>query len=149
MQGKMERNNVLKADQLMIGCWVYVGEKLVRVSQITKKKIGYHLHPSETRMRYARMCEIMPVPINSRLASTYNGLDDGVPLYWDNECKECEHQYYLNYRGVDVDVRYLHELQILLRALGFGNWLWFKKWDENPFTTDCNYKIVVFEKNDD
>ena len=49
--------------ELRIGNLVMYNGKVVKVEQITKHKIGYHTKPNETRMNYARLCEIEPIPI--------------------------------------------------------------------------------------
>ena len=110
---------MIRADDLTIGCDVLVNNVLVKVAAITKKKIGYHLKPCENRMRYARLCEVFPVPLSSALAEQFNdhlrqiGLIGIVYLYWDSECGDCSHQYCLCYKGNMHTVRYLHELQIV------------------------------------
>ena len=54
----------MKPTELRIGNLVMCNGEVVRVEQITKKKIGYHRHKGETRMNYARLFEIEPVPIS-------------------------------------------------------------------------------------
>ena len=53
----------MKPTELRIGNLVCYNGKVVKVEQITKHKIGYHTKPNETRMNYARLCEIEPIPI--------------------------------------------------------------------------------------
>ena len=53
----------MKPTELRIGNLVMYNGEVVRVEQITKKKIGYHRHKGETRMNYARLFEIEPIPI--------------------------------------------------------------------------------------
>ena len=57
----------MKPQELRIGNLVYYTGKVVRVEQITKHKIGYHTKPNETRMNYARLCDIKPIPITEEL----------------------------------------------------------------------------------
>ena len=57
----------MKPTELRIGNLVMYNGEVVRVEQITKKKIGYHTKPNETRMNYARLCEIEPIPITEDL----------------------------------------------------------------------------------
>lgn len=57
----------MEAQELRIGNLVYYTGKVVRVEQITKHKIGYHTKPNETRMNYARLCDIKPIPITDEL----------------------------------------------------------------------------------
>lgn len=57
----------MKPQELSIGNLVCYNGKVVKVEQITKHKIGYHTKPNETRMNYARLCEIEPIPITNEL----------------------------------------------------------------------------------
>ena len=57
----------MKPQELSIGNLVCYNGKVVKVEQITKKKIGYHRHKGETRMNYARLFEIEPIPITEEL----------------------------------------------------------------------------------
>lgn len=59
----------MRPQELSIGNLVYYTGKVVRVEQITKHKIGYHTKPNETRMNYARLSEIEPIPITEELLS--------------------------------------------------------------------------------
>ena len=63
----MTRKNDMKPQELRIGNLVNYNGKVVKVEQVTKKKIGYHRHKGETRMNYARLCEIEPIPITDEL----------------------------------------------------------------------------------
>ena len=54
----------MKPTDLRIGNLVMYNGEVVKVEQITKHKIGYHTKPNETRMNYARLCEIEPIPIS-------------------------------------------------------------------------------------
>lgn len=53
----------MKPTELRIGNLVLYEGKVVKVEQITKHKIGYHTKPNETRMNYARLWEVEPIPI--------------------------------------------------------------------------------------
>jgi len=57
----------MKPQELRIGNLVCYNGKVVKVKQITKHKIGYHTKPNETRMNYARLCDIEPIPITEEL----------------------------------------------------------------------------------
>lgn len=63
----MTRKNDMKPTELRIGNLVMYNGEVVRVEQITKEKIGYHRHKGETRMNYARLFEIEPIPITEEL----------------------------------------------------------------------------------
>ena len=53
----------MKPQELRIGNLVCYNGEVVKVEQITKNKIGYHRYKGETRMNYARLQEVEPVPI--------------------------------------------------------------------------------------
>ena len=57
----------MKPQESRIGNLVCYNGKVVKVEQITKRKIGYHTKPNETRMNYARLCEVEPIPITEGL----------------------------------------------------------------------------------
>ena len=57
----------MKPQESRIGNLVCYNGKVVKVEQITKRKIGYHTKPNETRMNYARLCEVEPIPITEEL----------------------------------------------------------------------------------
>ena len=57
----------MKPQELRIGNLVCYNGEVVKVEQITKNKIGYHRHKGETRMNYARLFEIEPIPITEEL----------------------------------------------------------------------------------
>ena len=53
--------------QLMIGDWVLVDRTPRKVESITKKKIGYHRKENETRLYYARLHDVEPIPLDETL----------------------------------------------------------------------------------
>ena len=50
----------------MIGDWVLVNGTPRRVEAITKKKIGYHITPTD-QLHYARLNEVFPIEITEEL----------------------------------------------------------------------------------
>lgn len=91
--------------ELSIGNLVCYNGKVVKVEQITKHKIGYHTKPNETRMNYARLCEIEPIPITEELL-TRCGFDRWGEIFYkdgfecardgDKWCMSCNcFEYYL------------------------------------------------------
>ena len=59
---------MIHAEKLQIGDWVkYTNPPYIQVASITKKKIGYHIKPNESRMHYVRLCEVEPIPITAEL----------------------------------------------------------------------------------
>lgn len=108
----------MKPQELRIGNLVCYNCKVVRVKQITKHKIGYHTKPYETRMNYARLCEIEPISIADELLLK-NGFEqcgyifkalfiemyevtNGWHLHIDNEKFET---------AIALTIKYLHQLQ--------------------------------------
>lgn len=59
--------NDMKPQELRVENLVCYNGEVVKVEQITKHKIGYHTKPNETRMNYARLCEVEPIPITEEL----------------------------------------------------------------------------------
>ena len=57
----------MKNSELRIGNLVKVNGEIVRVEQITKKKIGYHKEPRENVMHYARFVEVVPIEITEEI----------------------------------------------------------------------------------
>ena len=95
----------MKPTELRIGNLVMYNGEVVKVEQITKKKIGYHRHKGETRMNYARLCEIEPIPITDELLLN-NGFDRWGEIFYkdgfecardgDKWCMSCNcFEYYL------------------------------------------------------
>ena len=108
----------MKPQELSIGNLVCYNGKVVKVEQITKKKIGYHRHKGETRMNYARLFEIEPIPITDELLLE-NGfeqcdymfktlfiemyeVENGWHLHIDNEHFET---------ALSITIKYVHQLQ--------------------------------------
>lgn len=55
---------MIRADQLMIGDWVEVDGEPRQVCAITKKKIGYHITPTD-RLHYAKLHDVNPLKIET------------------------------------------------------------------------------------
>lgn len=114
----MTRKNDMKPTELRIGNLVMYNGEVVRVEMITKKKIGYHRHKGETRMNYARLFEVEPIPITEELL-TKCGFDepcDGVyeHNYGGFEVTKEGDEWWVSWRG-GCDywfvIKYLHDLQ--------------------------------------
>lgn len=54
----------MKKNELRIGNLVKLNGEIIKVEQITKKKIGYHKEPRENVMHYAKLCEVEPIDIS-------------------------------------------------------------------------------------
>lgn len=108
----------MKPQELSIGNLVCYNGKVVKVEQITKHKIGYRTIPNETRMNYAKLCEIEPIPITEELLEKY-GFDepcDGVYEHNYGEfevTKEVENWWVTWNGGSDFwfKIKHLHQLQ--------------------------------------
>lgn len=57
---------MIRGDQLVIGDYVLVDGKMVRVEAITKRKIGYHITPTD-QLHYVRLCKVFPIEITEEL----------------------------------------------------------------------------------
>lgn len=61
----------MKATEIQIGDrLIYRGRLNVfdfRVEQVTKRKVGYHAEPCESRMHYLRLHEVEPIPLTPEI----------------------------------------------------------------------------------
>lgn len=61
---------MINSNGLMRGNWLfYRGQSNAfpfRVENVTKRKVGYHAKPGESRMHYLRLCECYPIPLDAR-----------------------------------------------------------------------------------
>lgn len=60
---------MIRYSELMIGDYCLVEGKIRRVEAITKRKIGYHITPTD-QLHYARLCEVFPIEINECILRT-------------------------------------------------------------------------------
>ena len=86
----------MKPTELRIGNLVLYEGKVVKVEQITKKKIGYHRYKGETRMNYARLQEVEPVPITGQLLLNNGFTYDENGCYY-RDAFECSYDIYGNW----------------------------------------------------
>jgi hypothetical protein len=115
----------MKPQELSIGNLVCYNGKVVKVEQITKRKIGYHTKPNETRMNYARLCEIEPIPITEELLTKCKGNEDNYFMFcdssiltftklgdavWDVMIQVSFPNYRENIQKIQC-IQYLHQLQ--------------------------------------
>lgn len=122
----------MKYAELSIGNLVYYNGNVIKVESITKRKVGYHLKPNESRMHYARMSEIFPIPITEEILKKF-----GFKEMFGRGCDSYE-KYLSNYHRIEVvmdeniidahiryggwkchlrTIKYLHELQNIVRAI--------------------------------
>lgn len=97
----------MKPQELSIGNLVCYNDKVVKVKQITKNKIGYHTKPNETRMNYARLFEIEPIPITEELLQM-NGFSEIKKESHGEHCGLVWYEYRKEIEGViiDIDIKY-------------------------------------------
>lgn len=59
----------LRSLDLMIGDWLYYKGQFnafpFKVEYITKRKVGYHAEPSDSRIYSLRLCECNPIPLTA------------------------------------------------------------------------------------
>ena len=105
--------------ELRIGNLVRYKGEVVKVEQITKRKIGYHKEENESRMHYARLSEIEPIPLTEEIIGKYF-IHCGASYYRDNkraEIYQTRDGWCINVNNstyttmVSAIVKYLHELQ--------------------------------------
>lgn len=108
----------MKPQELRIGNLVCYNGKVVKVEQITKHKIGYHTKSNETRMNYARLCEIEPIPITEEWLTKceFDEPCDGVYEHNYEEfevTKEVENWWVTWNGGSDFwfRIKHIHQLQ--------------------------------------
>ena len=111
----------MKPQELKIGNLLCYNGEVVKVEQITKHKIGYHTKPNETRMNYARLCEIEPIPITEELLLKCGLLKSYYSeKIFTVEGESCEGIYYVEGKVFDIrggsgrasiTCKYLHQLQ--------------------------------------
>ena len=78
----------------MRGNWLYYRGQFnafpFRVENVTKRKVGYHTKPGESRMQYLRLNEeVQPIPLDARQLEKngwkLNG-DDAMKEVWKIPC---------------------------------------------------------------
>jgi hypothetical protein len=108
----------MKPQELRIGNLVCYNDKVVKVEQITKHKIGYHTKPNETRMNYARLCEIEPIPITDELLLK-NGFEQCDYMFKTLffEMYEVENGWHLHIdndkfeTAIALTIKHIHQMQ--------------------------------------
>lgn len=122
----------MKYTELSIGNLVYYNGNAIKIESITKRKVGYHTQPNENNMRFARMCEILPIPITEEILqksgfaikkdlcftsyeiNPYDGhvidvtfYESGIDVFIRYICGRCHLR----------SIKYLHELQNIVSAI--------------------------------
>ena len=105
--------------ELSIGNLVRYNGEVVKIEQITKRKIAYHKEENESRMHYARLSEIEPIELTEEIIGKYF-IHHGASYIRDMNraeiyqicngwCLSLNNSNYTTYFGTIV--KYLHELQ--------------------------------------
>lgn len=111
--------------ELAIGDYVLVGGKIRRVEAITKRKIGYHITPTD-QLHYARLCEVFPLEVRELNVLGSQGkitINEEITVDFSGEPVSVEKFFHTvklsNGFGEQLIFRewYLHLLQHILRAL--------------------------------
>ncbi len=129
----------MKANELMIGNLVKYQSKIIKIEQITKRKVGYHIQANEHRMHYVRLCEVEPIPITEELLSMNGFTSNGLAQFYIHLNDEyetairtgvldgnryvvfIESKKYYDFYCIEVtnhNIYYLHEFQNTLRLAG-------------------------------
>lgn len=121
----------MKANELMIGDWLFYEGRFnafpFKVEQITKRKVGYHAEPNESRMHYITLSECQPIPITPEFLER-NGFEKAQSLYYLkslNKVYLCFIEYnivnnclFINDGLIPMPILYVHQLQHVLRLCG-------------------------------
>ena len=123
----------MKAKELMIGDWLFYKGQFnafsFKVEQITKRKVGYHAEPNESRMHYIILSECQPIPITPKILER-NGFRKVQDLYYmksENKIFPCP--FFIEYNPnnkclfindglIPMPIIYVHQLQHVLRLCG-------------------------------
>lgn len=121
----------MEAKELMIGDWLFYRGQFnafeFKVKQITKRKVGYHAEPNESRMHYIILSECEPIPITPEFLER-NGFEKVQSLYYLkslNKVYLCFIEYnivnnclFINDGLIPRPIRYVHQLQHAMRLCG-------------------------------
>lgn len=132
---------MVNSNELMRGNWLFFRNQAnsfsFRVENVTKRKVGYHTKPGESRMHYARLQECQPIPLDARQLEKngwkLNGEDakfapgtwtgGGLMLEQEPDSDGFRIVVTCDYDDEDTNrtpfvLHYLHELQNALRLRG-------------------------------
>lgn len=123
----------MKANELMIGDWLFYEGRFnafpFKVEQITKRKVGYHAEPDESRTHYLTLSECQPIPITpeflerngfEKAQSIYflKSLNRGYPYLFFIEYNIVNNCLFINDGLIPMPILYVHQLQHALRLCG-------------------------------
>lgn len=132
----------MEATELMAGNYLSYNGQIIKVENITNKKVGYHVKDNECRMHYARLHECKPIPLE-KVHLTKNGFKAreetyGIEFYYydryvikvdfykglpeDNMPPVIPPVIFLIIKFAEKDmampIEYVHELQQAMRLYG-------------------------------
>lgn len=98
----------MEATELMAGNYLSYNGQIIKVANITNKKVGYHVKDNECRMHYARLRECKPVPLTPEVLARMGFTIEEVPKYDDSYTED---EYIATMKCVDsrkceVEVEY-------------------------------------------
>lgn len=122
---------IMEAKELMIGDWLFYKGQFnafsFKVEQISKRKVGYHAEPNESRMHYIILSECEPIPITPEFLER-NGFEKVQSLYYLkslNKVYLCFIEYnivnnclFINEGLIPMPITYVHQLQHALKLCG-------------------------------
>jgi len=128
----------MEATELMAGNYLSYNGQIIKVENITNKKVGYHIKDNECRMHYARLHECKPIPLE-KVHLTKNGFKAreetyGIEFYYYDRYV-IKVSFYKGFPEDDVPpvifliikfaekdmampIEYVHELQQAMRLYG-------------------------------
>ena len=116
---------MIRYSELQIGDWVLVQGKPRKVEAITKRKIGYHVTPTD-QLHYARLPELEPIPITKEILKS-SGFVENL-CYWDYHIDEnTKFQYYFHE----------HRLE--------RQWYGRDEWENHRWLREVTLKINCYE----
>ena len=123
----------MKANELMIGDWVGVGNRLVQITKLKKVSneqqffsVGYY-HTEDKAEEGCFIDEIQPIPLTaeilekngfSRFSTSYLLEGEHFVLGNPSNPKQYMDNYWLRVCNRDIHIEYVHELQHALRLCG-------------------------------
>ena len=113
---------MIKTTEIMRKDWLYYKGKMnafpFQVEQVTKKKIGYHAKPNDSRMHYLRPNEYFPIPLTEEFMQR-NFPDSSEIVWFPLDTKPGFFNIYWEYPTfgegeLRLNIQYVHELQHIL-----------------------------------
>lgn len=129
---------MIRYQDLQILDYVLINGKIRRVEAITKRKVGYHITPTD-HLHYARLCDVFPLEINEYILRTSGFCVDEtkrrVHALFNNDKMRAEVFLFKNEdKNIEViitnketnscyvggSLRYVHEIQHIFKPCGLN-----------------------------